>query len=113
MSKENKKVLNEDVQEEQVVQQEVNEVKQHVEEKVPEKKEKVKKESTEVLGEVHNCGYLRLRKQANPKAEVIEEIKVGEVLTIDLGQSSDTFFKVSTPKKNVGFVMKDYVNLIK
>lgn len=63
------------------------------------------------IGEVHNCGILKVRKVANAKSEVVTVINRGTQVKVDFEESSETFYKV-TVGKNSGFSMKAYIKIV-
>ena len=63
------------------------------------------------IGEVHNCGILKVRKVANAKSEVVTVINRGTQVKVDLEGSSETFYKVTVGKTS-GFSMKAYIKMV-
>lgn len=63
------------------------------------------------IGEVHNCGILKVRKVANAKSEVVTVINRGTRVQIDFEGSSETFYKVTVGKVS-GFSMKEYIKIV-
>ena len=63
------------------------------------------------IGEVHNCGILKVRKVANAKSEVVTVINRGTQVKVDFEESSETFYKVTVGKTS-GFSMKAYIKIV-
>lgn len=63
---------------------------------------------------VVNCVLLNVRKEASPKAEVIDVLKEGcDLVIIEREDCSEEFFEVEVPSKNNlhGFCMKQFVRI--
>ena len=62
-------------------------------------------------GEVHNCLLLRIREGANLRTKEIKQIKVGDIVKVNLNNSTETFYEV-THGGTIGFCLKDYIKLV-
>lgn len=119
------KIIKEEIikeQPEEVIQQEVNEQPEEVIKEEPvidlpphvviEKEPKKVKTIKEIKkGEVHNCLLLRIREGANLRTKEIKQIKVGDIVKVDLNNSTETFYEV-THDGTIGFCLKDYIKLV-
>lgn len=67
-----------------------------------------------IFGIVKNASRLRLRKAASSKSEILIELERGEVVGVDLEESTENFYKVIIKDKGTkleGFVMKEFIDL--
>lgn len=63
---------------------------------------------------VANCVLLNVRKEASPKAEVVDVLKEGcDLVIIESEDNFEEFFEVEVPSKNNlhGFCMKQFVRI--
>ena len=126
MAKIKEEVKDENVKE--VIHQEVNEQPEEIINEVNENKEEpvvdlpphvvIEKEPKKVKtikeikkGEVHNCLLLRIREGANLRTKEIKQIKVGDIVKVNLNNSTETFYEV-THDGTIGFCLKDYIKLV-
>ena len=77
--------------------QEIVEESQEVEEAVP------------TVGFVDNCECLRVRKESNVDSEELCIINKLSEVVIDLGNSTDYFYKVTTSEGVEGYCMKKFI----
>ena len=63
-----------------------------------------------VEGMVVNCARLNVRKEPNKNATVIRVLDNGNVVMIDLENSTEDFYKVSTPSGE-GYCMKNFIEV--
>lgn len=125
-----KKTNNEKVKEEKVVEEKVveDEVIENTEEKKnelggfkPDNDDQGEESEDEAVlkfttGEVHGCGRLKLRERpiANEKSKVIKLLKSGEIVDINLADSTENFYKVThgtSTSKVEGFCMKKFIKV--
>lgn len=66
--------------------------------------------STPRIGSV-NCGRLRMRKAPNTDADIICELTEGSEVQINEAESTDDFYKVTTPTGAEGFCMKKFITI--
>ena len=64
-----------------------------------------------VTGIVTDCAKLRVRKQPNTSAEVIQELEVSSEVVIDKTKSTAEFYKVCTAAGLDGYCMKKFITL--
>ena len=64
-----------------------------------------------VTGIVTDCVKLRVRKQPNTSAEVIQELEVSSEVVIDKTKSTAEFYKVCTAAGLDGYCMKKFITL--
>ena len=64
-----------------------------------------------VTGVVTDCVKLRVRKQPNTSAEVIQELEVSSEVIIDTNKSTNEFYKVCTAAGLDGYCMKKFITL--
>ena len=62
-------------------------------------------------GVVSNCVKLNIRKAPDKTAPVIGVVNVGAELKINIFESSDSWYKVTTKNKKNGYCMVDFVTL--
>lgn len=79
--------------------QEIVEESQEVEEAVP------------TVGFVDNCECLRVRKESNVDSEELCIINKLSEVVIDLGNSTDYFYKVTTSEGVKGYCMKKFITI--
>lgn len=79
--------------------QEIVEESQEVEEAVP------------TVGFVDNCECLRVRKESNVDSEELCIINKLSEVVIDLGNSTDYFYKVTTSEGVEGYCMKKFITI--
>ena len=79
--------------------QEIVEESQEVEEAVP------------TVGFVDNCGCLRVRKESNVDSEELCIINKLSEVVIDLDNSTDYFYKVTTSEGVEGYCMKKFITI--
>lgn len=60
-------------------------------------------------GTVSNCKRLNIRKDASKTSDPICVVNSGDILRINLSESSDTWLKVTTKDKKSGYCMAEYV----
>ena len=63
-----------------------------------------------VEGMVVNCTRLNVRKEPNKNAKVIRILDKGNCVMIDLENSTEDFYKVSTPSGE-GYCMKNFIEV--
>lgn len=69
----------------------------------------VQTNKAEIIGVVHNCSKLNIRKEPNVDSEVLCVVDSGSNLQIDLVNSIYGWFSVCTETGIEGFCMKEYV----
>lgn len=84
-----------------------------MEEVVEETAEEIVEESVPsiVLGVVTECVKLRVRKTPEVGDNVICEILLASEVLVDLNESTDDFYKVTTGAGIEGYCMKQYINI--
>ena len=87
------------VEEEAEQAQEIVEESQKVEESVP------------IVGFVDNCECLRVRKESNVDSEELCIINKLSKVVIDLDNSTDYFYKVTTSEGVEGYCMKKFITI--
>ena len=104
-------VMETKVVEPEVVETETVQVEPEVVETKTETKTKVKNKAKEIFttGVVVDCKKLRVRKNPNANAEVLCELNVGDKVTLDIANSTTTFYKVTTKVGVKGYCMIKYV----
>lgn len=60
---------------------------------------------------VSNCTKLNVRKSANKKASVVCVISAGDKVQVNMSESSDKWYKVTTKNKKNGYCMVNFVTL--
>lgn len=68
----------------------------------------VQTNKAEIIGVVHNCSKLNIRKEPNVDSEVLCVVDSGSNLQIDLVNSTYGWFSVCTETGIEGFCMKEY-----
>ena len=81
-----------------------------VEEPVPEVKPVVP--IKEIKGVVVNCVRLNVRKDPDPKAEILCTVDANHELRIDEANSTEDFYKVCTAVGIEGYCVKYFINII-
>ena len=66
---------------------------------------------TEVTGVVVNCNKLNVRKEAKKESEVIVIINKNEQVTVNVTNSTEDFYKVTTATGIEGYCMKQFINV--
>ena len=92
-------IMNPVVEEEAEQTQEIVEESQDVEEAVP------------TVGFVDNCECLRVRKESNVDSEELCIINKLSEVVIDLDNSTDYFYKVTTSEGVEGYCMKKFITI--
>lgn len=75
---------------------------------------KIKKSLGKVSGMIFNCNALRLREGANIKTKEVAIIPVGTKVTINLDNSTESFYEVTYVKDDVkllGFCLKEFITV--
>lgn len=75
---------------------------------------KTKKALGKVSGTIFNCNALRLREGANVKTKELAIIPVNTKVTINLDNSTESFYEVTYVKDDVkllGFCLKEYITV--
>lgn len=75
---------------------------------------KTKKPLGKVTGTIFNCNALRLREGANVKTKELAIIPVGTKVSINLDNSTESFYEVSYVKDDVkllGFCLKEFITV--
>lgn len=62
-------------------------------------------------GVVVNCGNLNVRQTASIEAAALGQIVCGTSVTIDFNNSTEEWYKVTTPDGTVGFCMKEFIEV--
>lgn len=88
-----------------VVEEEVEQAQEIVEES-----QKVE-ESVPIVGFVDNCECLRVRKESNVDSEELCIINKLSKVVIDLDNSTDYFYKVTTSEGVEGYCMKKFITI--
>lgn len=70
-----------------------------------------KPESSTVLGVVTECIKLRVRKTPEVGDNVICEIVFASEVLVDLNESTDDFYKITTGAGIEGYCMKQFINI--
>lgn len=63
------------------------------------------------VGVVTGCLQLAVRKEAKPDADVVRVVNTNAKVTVDLGKSTDDWYRVSTETGIGGFCMKKFVTV--
>lgn len=67
-------------------------------------------ESTEMReGSVVDCARLNIRKRPRPNATIVHEIAVNTEVLVDLEESTDDYYKVTTASGVEGFCVKKFI----
>ncbi len=75
---------------------------------------KIKKSLGKVSGTIFNCNALRLREGANIKTKELAIIPVGTKVSINLDNSTESFYEVTYVKDDVkllGFCLKEFITV--
>ena len=75
---------------------------------------KTKKALGKVSGTIFNCNALRLREGANIKTKELAIIPVGTKVSINLDNSTESFYEVTYVKddvKLIGFCLKEFITV--
>lgn len=75
---------------------------------------KTKKPLGKVSGTIFNCNALRLREGANVKTKELTIIPVGTKVSINLDNSTESFYEVTYVKDDVkllGFCLKEFITV--
>ena len=88
-----------------VVEEEAEQAQEIVEES-----QKVE-ESVQTVGFVDNCECLRVRKESNVESEELCIINKLSEVVIDLDNSTDYFYKVTTSEGVEGYCMKKFITI--
>lgn len=75
---------------------------------------KTKKRLGKVSGTISNCNALRLREGANIKTKELAIIPVGTKVSINLDNSTESFYEVTYVKDDVkllGFCLKEFITV--
>lgn len=75
---------------------------------------KTKKSLGKVSGTIFNCNALRLREGANIKTKELAIIPVGTKVSINLDNSTESFYEVTYVKDDVkllGFCLKEFITV--
>lgn len=75
---------------------------------------KKKKPLGKVSGTIFNCNALRLREGANIKTKELAIIPVGTKVSINLDNSTESFYEVTYVKDDVkllGFCLKEFITV--
>lgn len=75
---------------------------------------KTKKSLGKVSGTIFNCNALRLREGANIKTKELAIISVGTKVSINLDNSTESFYEVTYVKDDVkllGFCLKEFITV--
>ncbi len=115
MGKTNYNKISEEVKEEKaaVVEPEVTaEVVEEPAEVKEVKTTKAPKKPKTTKGVVSNCGSLRVRKEEYVKSDnIISVIDAGVEVEINLDESKEDWYKITTKGGVTGFCMKDYITV--
>lgn len=68
-------------------------------------------EAVETVGFVDNCEHLRVRKESNVDSEELCIISKLSEVVIDLDNSTDYFYKVTTSEGVEGYCMKKFITI--
>lgn len=68
-------------------------------------------ESSTVLGVVTECVKLRVRSTPEIADNVLAEIILASEVLVDLKESTDEFYKITTEAGVEGYCMKQYINI--
>lgn len=68
-------------------------------------------QSTTFVGIVSDCKMLNVRAEPNAKARIITIIPVDAEVLIDLDESTDEFYKITSDHGVVGYCMAKYIRL--
>lgn len=81
---------------------------------IEEEKEKPKetKPKLPTVGFVHECNFLRVREGASLKSKELAILEAGSKVKINHGQSTESFYSVTTKDEIVGFCLKTYIKLV-
>ena len=61
-------------------------------------------------GVVSNCNALRMREGANIKTSILNILKAGTIVSVDLDNSTKTFYEI-TYDGLIGFCLKEFISL--
>lgn len=67
--------------------------------------------ANKVSAVVSNCTRLNVREKPDKSASIVDTIKVGDEVIVDLIRSTDTFYKVCDVAGIEGFCMKQYISI--
>lgn len=84
-------------------------VEETTEELIEETAEELKPSA--VLGVVTECIKLRVRKTPEVSDNILCEINFASEVLVDLNESTDEFYKVTTEAGVEGYCMKQYINI--
>ena len=68
-------------------------------------------QAAEIVGVVTDCMKLNVRKEPKSDADVVTIIPALSKVTVDMGGSTDTFYKVHTVDGAHGFCMRKFIAL--
>jgi hypothetical protein len=70
----------------------------------------IKEQPKDAVGIVYNCGFLNVRKNPSSKGEIINLLKSGYEVDVDLSGSTDRYYRI-TIKGVEGFCLKEFIYL--
>lgn len=65
-----------------------------------------------IEGNVVKCEKLNVREEPVSDANIICELKKDSIVLIDMDNSTDTFYKVTTVSGIEGYCVKEYINVM-
>lgn len=68
-------------------------------------------ESDGILGVVTECAKLNVRKEPSTEADVVTTLLLGTEVMVDIFESTDEFYKVTTEAGVEGYCMKKFINV--
>lgn len=74
--------------------------------------ESIIKEPVSATAEVIRCMKLNIRKEPNPKAEVIGILNAGTKVVVNLTSKFDQYYEILDPSGKKGYAMKTYLSII-
>lgn len=71
----------------------------------------VSEEPEGILGVVTDCVKLNVREEPSAGAEVVTTLLLGTEVMVDIFESTNEFYKITTGAGVEGYCMKDYINI--
>lgn len=71
----------------------------------------VEDEDDKIIGVVTECAKLNVREEPVADAEILTTIPLGAEVQVDIFESTEDFYKITTEAGVEGYCMKDYINI--
>lgn len=68
--------------------------------------------SDDTKGEVHNCLLLNVRSTPTRHGEVVSKLSRGDVVNIELSDSTELFYRIEGQNNVSGFCMRNFIRII-